>query len=450
MGVVDDFKSEKNKDMIILAAEKMLKDKYAIVIEREELKAIINSVSFTICSDVVLIKSVVKIMELNTIALAKVKEYIDNREREREKNDNVPDINNDTQIQSVATDEEIAKYNSEELLTKVLQLEEKRNAINALASTQMNKGDLNQGLSSITGADPQKVSQVSQLSQLSQVSQRSHDNTNMYAIIEKLDDVINRKKYINYKSLVINSYNRDWINYPLRNKLSLSVNIDFNKNLIEPDKLLLPKNIKTKTPYITMIISDGKQSQKFQFIASTAASTASNTWDTWVLLNSDREYSRNIILLNNKNWHISFTDYLNKDLDMGRDCIKISKIRDDKKDEDNEDEEDEDEEDEDDDDGDDDGGEDDDESNNYYNIVISNKKKGIRESGYDLNLVNKYDTLLLGSVDGINIPIKVLDINSNTMKVGIDKKFVINTRNNYYLLNYKAQYTIILTYYSKI
>jgi hypothetical protein len=274
MGVVDDFKSEKNKNMIILATEKMLKDKYDIVIDREELNVIINSIVFTICSDVILIKSVVKIMELNTVALTKVKEYIDSKKRQNDDND-TQEIKKD-----IPTDEDVAKYNSEELLTKVLQLEEKRNAINAIANKQINKSDLIQGQSTIpaTSAIPAipatELQNISQISSLSQVSQLPIPAINIYSIIEKLDDVINRKKYINYKSLIINSYNRDWINYPKRNKLSLSVNIDFNKNLIEPDKLLLSKNIKNKTPYITMIISDGKQSQKFQFILSDSSGSS--------------------------------------------------------------------------------------------------------------------------------------------------------------------------------
>jgi hypothetical protein len=451
MGVVDDFKSEKNKNMIILATEKMLKDKYDIIIEKDELIVIINSIVFTICSDVVLIKSVVKIMELNTIALTKVKEFIDNKNNSKDN----PEISQDIK-KDIPTDEDVAKYNSEELLTKVLQLEEKRNAINALAKTQMNQPDLNKGQGQqsptvaemINKPDAQNLSQLSQLSPMSPI--------NMYSIIEKLDDVINRKKNINYKSLIINSYNRDWIKYPQRNKLSLSVNIDFTKNLIEPDKLLLPNNIKSRTPYIIMIISDGKQSQKFQFISRDSGDSSGSSWDTWVLLNSDREYSRNIILLNNKNWHISFTDYLNKDLDMGRDCIKTSRITKIKHCYDNDDNDDNDDnnygkDDEGDDDNEDEEGnerDDNDKEYNYYNIVINTKNIHCFN---DLNLVNKYDTLLLGSDDGINIPIKVLDIDSNIIKFRAEKNYEINTKNNnYYLLNYKAQYTIMLSYYSKI
>lgn len=459
MGVVDDFKSEKNKNMIVLATEKMLKDKYDITIEKDELNSLINNVVFTICSDVSLIKSVVKIMELNTVALTKVKECIDSAKNKKDSGTNLVTPLEDKSV--APTDEDVAKYNSEELLTKVLQLEEKRNAINALAKTQMNSPESFKEVNS--SIDLQYVSSVSMgANQQTSASQQAFPNINIYTMIEKLDDVINRKKYINYKSLVINSYNRNWISYPRRNKLSLSVNIDFSKNLIEPDKLLLPKNIKDKTPYISMIISDGKQSQKFQFIASSYASdgdrdSSGTSWDTWVLLNSDREYSRNIILLNNKNWHISFTDYLNKDLDMGRDCIKIERIsssnptnnaEDANEEADEEADEDADEEDaEDAEDADEDANEDEAEYN-YYSIEISNKNN---KYGDDLHLVNKNDTLLLGSDDGTYIPIKVLILfKNNLMKVGVEKTYEIMKDTSYYLLNYKGQYTIILSYYSKV
>lgn len=496
MGVVDDFKSEKNRSMIVLATEKMLKDKYDIIIEKEELNILINNVVFTICSDVSLIKSVVKIMELNTVALTKVKEYIDaaktKKESESSGSGSGGSILEEKRVPP--TDEDVAKYNSEELLTKVLQLEEKRNAINALAKTQMNNPELSKDIldanstASMTApiqasAPLPQLPQLSQLSllpnqqaplsQLSQLSQQqAFHNINMYTMIEKLDDVINRKKYINYKSLVINSYNRNWISYPQRNKLSLSVNIDFSKNLIEPDKLLLPQNIKNKTPYITMIISDGKQSQKFQFIASGTASGyapgdfSGTSWDTWVLLNSDREYSRNIILLTNKNWHISFTDYLNKDLDMGRDCIKIATItkcskssfdvssyisvkpsfNSDGEDANKEaDEADEAGADGAGDDGADGAGDDVDDEYNYYSITISKNEYD------DLRLVNKNDTLLLGSDDGTYIPIKVLvRFKNNLMKISVEKQYEIMKDTRYYLLNYKGQYTIILSYYSKV
>ena len=72
MGVIDDFKSEKNINLIFTAANKMIKDKYSdIETSDSDLLNIINSIKITICSDAILIKKIVKLMELNKIALSK-------------------------------------------------------------------------------------------------------------------------------------------------------------------------------------------------------------------------------------------------------------------------------------------------------------------------------------------------------------------------------------------
>ena len=77
MGVIDDFKQEKNRMAIIVATEKMIMDKYNITIDKLELKGIIDQIILSICNDAILIKSVVKLIELNTIALTKIKDYIE-------------------------------------------------------------------------------------------------------------------------------------------------------------------------------------------------------------------------------------------------------------------------------------------------------------------------------------------------------------------------------------
>ena len=68
MGVIDDFKQEKNKKTIIIASEKMISDKYNINIDNKELLIIIENIILSICNDAILIKNVVKLIELNTIA----------------------------------------------------------------------------------------------------------------------------------------------------------------------------------------------------------------------------------------------------------------------------------------------------------------------------------------------------------------------------------------------
>jgi len=389
MGVIDLFKSNINKDTIINASEKMLSHKYNINIEKEKLIIIVNMIISSICADAILIKNVVKIIELNTIALTKVKDYIVNNS-EKKINIEIPTIENENESTKI---EDIVKYNSEELLSKVLSLEEKSNATSSLSSIQYNN---------TTQDDIAKSSNIEDIK----------DNSNTYMIVEKMYDIMNTKKKVNKKTLIINSYNRDWINNHNRNKLSFSINIDLTKNYIEPSKLLLSKNIKRKNPYITMVINDGIQTQKINFILSNTTSLEGG-WDTWVMIN---EKAQNLINLNVKNWNISFLDFRNKELDMGRDDIKICEIYDGK-------------------------------NENNFRIKIDNDDEMLFDS-YNIDLLNKYDNMLLKTYDNEFSNVKISNIDNNYLTfetTNLTKKDFIRSS----LLNYNAQYCIILSYYSK-
>lgn len=380
MGVIEDFKTEKNINLIFTAASKMIKDKYGdIETSDSDLLNIINSIKITICSDAVLIKKIVRLMELNKIALSKVKEHFDNI------------INNKNKPEIIEKDEDKIdniKYDSEQLLLKVLELEEKRNAANSLANLQ-------------------KETQEKK-SETIIVSQPSNIDINL-KIIEKLELLSKEKTKINSKSIVINSYNRDWINKQIRNKLSFSINIDLQKHNIKIDKLLLPNFIKHKTPYITMSFSDNKITQKFIFILK--SSNKDNKWDTWENANTDND---NLLLINTKNWHISFTDFINNDLDMGADGINIIEVIE--------------------------------KQNNEYYLTIDN---GNKKQYYDFGKCNIYDNLLIKTNNGDNIQGKILNIDDNIFTVyieNIEKKELMNAS----LLNYKGQYSIVMSYYQKL
>jgi len=380
MGVIEDFKTEKNINLIFTAASKMIKDKYSdIETTDSDLLNIINSIKITICSDAMLIKKIVKLMELNKIALSKVKEHFDDIINKKFQ----PEIieKNEDKIDNI-------KYDSEQLLLKVLELEEKRNAANSLANLQK---------------ETQEKKHEPNI-----VSQQSNIDINL-KIIEKLELLSKEKTKINSKSIVINSYNRDWINKPYRNKLSFSINIDLQKHNIKINKLILPKNIKDKTPYITMSIGDNKFTQKLIFILKD--SNNDNKWDTWENANTDND---NLLLINTKNWHISFTDFINNELDMGADGINIIEVKE--------------------------------KQNNIYELTIDN---GNKKKYYDFGKCNIYDNLLIKTNNGDNIQAKILHIDDNILSVYIDnieKKELMNAS----LLNYKGQYSIIMSYYQKL
>jgi hypothetical protein len=176
--------------------------------------------------------------------------------------------------------------------------------------------------------------------------------------------------------------------------------------------------------------------------------TAGN-WDIWKLINKDNNINNNINLAN-KNWKIHFLDYLNNELDLGKDDIKISNINDYKKNKyDNND-------------------------NNYIETNIDNilipsklvpkntKKNNLYEINidysniieydeYNLNILSKYDYLQLKTYSNKYVNIKVIDVDINLGKI-----IILNENNltkedflNSSLLNYGAQYSLILTYYPK-
>ena len=381
MSVIDDFKSDKNINLIFNAASKMIKDKYSNVDTHDnDLINIIKRIIQSICSDAILIKKIVKLMELNKIALSKIKEHYDdiiNRQNE-------PEI-----IKTEEKDESI-KYDSEQLLLKVLELEEKRSVANSLANLQ------------------KQQSEVKEPKQESFVQQSNPINFNL-KILEKLEVLSREKTKVSYKNIVINSYNRDWCNSPNRNKLSFTINIDLLKNNIKIDRLLLPKLIKYKTSFVTMTINNNKHAQKIIFVLKTSSNE--NAWDIWENINSD-----NILLITAKNWHISFTDFLNNDLDMGQDNIDIIEVEDN--------------------------------LNNIYDLTINNGDK-VKYDSFGVSLINKYDNILIKTNLGDNIQGKVLNIADNILSVyieNIEKKILMNSS----LLNYKGQYTIMMSYCHKL
>jgi hypothetical protein len=485
MGVIDDFKQEKNRMVINVATEKMIMDKYNLNIDKLELRGIVEKVIISICNDAILIKRIGKLIELNTIALTKIKDYIEVNIINKSANSANTVIGDELKTADDVIDS-INKYNTDELLSKVIELEEKRKTVNTLASAEKANVNLSSTPSSTVSAGTPDITvgisgtqgilgaqgttqpslSISNTSFLpAQTSQKyslvnnvNVENLETIAyIIEKMESIMNNKKNINYKTLIINSYNRDWTIYNNRNNLSLSINIDLTKNIIEPKKLLMPKYVKSITPYITMTINDGKKTQKFQFILSVpsapdaaTAATAGTTkadvvatggnWDIWVIMNNELETVNNIVLLNNKEWVISFTDFLNNELDLGSDCININRITKTFKD-------------------------------NQFNI-ITEKTDMLTFNGYHLDLINKYDNILLKTSDDNDILLNVIEIDDNNITILYNKHkdnkddkdnkdagrifepgepgWDITDITEAYLLNCKAQYSIILAYHSRI
>ena len=445
MTVIDDFKSDKNRNLIIQASNKMLADKYKLSLNTEILINIINSIITSMSKDAILMNNTIKLMELNTITLAKMKEYVNkNIDSINTANNNITDNpllannNNNPPVENTGNNVDLnnEEYNSkkeitnEELLIKVKDYENNRLISNSVFANIEN--DI-------------------------EATSRNNTDTNMNVIPEIIEKVLttinsNINTNINKKTLIINSYSRDWIINPHRNTLSFTINIDLQNNIIEPLKILFPLYVKNITPYIILVITDNHKTFKYKFLYS----KTSGNWDIWKLISKDNNIN-NIIKLTNKNWKIHFLDYLNNILDLGKDDIKISNINDYKLNNyDNND------------------NNDNTNIDSYINTNIDNilmppkiipketKKINLYEINidysniieydeYNLNILSKYDYLQLKTYSNKYINIKVIEVDNN-----IGKIIILNENNlkkedflNSTLLNYRAQYSIILTYYPK-
>lgn len=374
--VINDYKSESNINMIVNASQKLINDKYKdLNISNDEIVDIVNKIIYSICSDAVLIKSVVKLMELNKITLSKVRDYCDNY-------NNV--------VENENTEQNDQTYDSEVLIKKVLELESKRNS-----------------LSSLTAANIQP--------KINKTENVQRDNNNIpvnidvnLKVIEKLDSII-KDKNIKTKNFIINSYNRDWINNVYRNILRFSINIDLTKYYIKPTKILLSKDIKNVSPYITLMITDNNIVNKFTFTPK----IINNNWDIWEIINDDNETA---LSLSAKNWNISLLDFLNKDLNVGKDAIKIIEVNE--------------------------------LGDNLYNIEIDNSNI-IFYNDFKLKLLNIDDIILIKTSNDNNINARIINIEKNIITIfaeNVKKIDFVNAN----LLNYKAQYSIIMSYYLKL
>lgn len=427
MGIIDDFKSEKNRKLILQASTKMLHEKYNLSLNTDVLLGIIQAIIMTMSKDAVLMNNTVKLMELNTITLTKMKDYIiknmntthlpvsnEETETETEPDANVPPPEHIYNRGDILT--------NEELLLRVKEYEHSRvitNTIVATIDTESNMGANAANMDIVTNVGASMMPNVAEIMEKTITSLNRSTNT-----------------FVNKKTLIINSYCRDWINFPSRNQLSFTLNIDLQSNVITPLKILFPNYVKNLTPYITMVITDNHKTFKYKFLYS----KSSGKWDIWKLITKDNNINNNINLANKK-WNINFLDYLNQELDLGRDDIKISQVCDytthkyDTKSMDT--------------------------SIdtilmprnhprpqlNLYEIDIDYSNQ-FEYDEYKLNIVSKGDYMQMKTARNIYVNMKVLEVNNDLGKIiMLNKNLVKEDFANASLLNYGAQYSLILTYY---
>jgi len=113
-----------------------------------------------------------------------------------------------------------------------------------------------------------------------------------------------------YKTFIINSY---------KNSFRINPNIDINSHLIYPCCISIPIDIKNKTPYIILVISDGIKQMNYIYNPIIINNT---TWDIWKPIIKD--YID--LTMGNNNWIISLYDFTYNLIDFNEYIVIINDI----------------------------------------------------------------------------------------------------------------------------
>lgn len=414
MGILEEYKSTKNRDILLNASIKMIKDKYNISISDAVLSKIINNIISVISNDAILLNTSVKLSELNNLTLVKIKDFVGRQIKPDKETSEINQITIQTQaniteapqpsltpenqsqvIQNTLPNVSIEKRISEddELLNKLQELEEKRRVANSILLDQSvnDNSSINIFENSINTED------------------KSNNTIAISSITDNIYKSMVTKKPVNKKTIILNSYDRDWVNQPIRNTLQFNIDIDLQQNIIEPSKILFPTYVKELTPYINMIITDGNKVHKYTFIYH----KNNGGWDEWNLVNSNP----NQMYFTKKDWKITFMDFLNKDLKLGNDDIQVSEV----------------------------SIYNDQDNNEGFRVKLLSDKKH-----HNLERIRKYDDMLLKIYSDKIVNVTVLENNDDCIVlINNDAKLKQEDFINSKLLNLKAQYFLIFSYYAK-
>lgn len=232
------------------------------------------------------------------------------------------------------------------------------------------------------------------------------DYNNISTSLTPININLSNNTFINrtYKTLIINSISREWYINANRNNLNFNLSLDIKKNIFYPVYICFPNYISNITPYVRMNITDNIKNIYYTFICI----EKNKKWDTWGLIENNVEN----ISLNNIHWSIKFYDFMNNELNIGYDNINIIEIDDNMKDD---------------------------------NIFILTLELDIYN---DIDIINKYDDIMVRTFNGDNIKLKVIDIlEYNKIKIiDISKNLKIDDLRNSKILIIKNQYSLIIKY----
>ena len=280
---MEEFISNSNQTIIFKACKNMIEDKYNYTLPDGLLETFLKNTFRQILIDKQFVN--LKVNELNNITLGKIKTLFMNHINEQEMNKKESEPYSAIFTESILDDETISN--------KLKDLEFRRKIIPSFSDNYV---------------DSVKEPFELEFSKEQPVVYKSEPiSITMPQIEEK-----------SFRTLVVNSTNRDWINKPARNNIDFKLSTDTQTSTFYPHLLLLPSSIKNITPYVLLRLSDEYTEVFYSF---TRAPCTSGRWENWIPVENAESIS-----LNSNNWSIKLFDHVHNIIDMGSDNIQISKV----------------------------------------------------------------------------------------------------------------------------
>lgn len=286
---MDDFINQKNIRIIILACRNMINDKFSTEsteIDDNELFELVNG--FVAEMHTEFENDGFNTNKLNNIVLGRVRNMLSNKPLDSEQYKQDIQISNINDANSTPSD---TKLDDDLINIKLQELETRRKVIPEFSD---------------------KIEETQQ-------KQDIHDV--VYKPTPPISITVPKSKKNNFKTLMINSINRDWIKQPLRNNIKFGMSVDTNNNVFFPYCLCLPNFVKNITPYVLMNISDGAKSIYYSFTTDGNGNGNDNKWDIWKTVESPENIS-----LSGKIWSLKLFDFINNELKLGEDNCNITQV----------------------------------------------------------------------------------------------------------------------------
>jgi len=284
---MEEFISTSNKTVIFKACKNMIIDKYNHVLPEEILEKFLKNVFREVIFDENLMN--LKLNELNNITLGKIRTLFMNYINEQDINQ----TNFSPNSQRIADTVQESILDNETISNKLKDLEFRRKIIPSFSEENVEK----------------------------QIEPIPSELTSQPSIVYKTEPIsvtippVEEKRF---KTIIINSANRDWIKNPIRNNIEFKLSTDTRSNVFYPQSLLLPSRIKNMTPYVFLHLSDEFTDD---FCSFTCSSSSSDKWDIWCPVDNVESIS-----LTSNNWSMKLLDFTNNSIDLGKDDIEISKV----------------------------------------------------------------------------------------------------------------------------